>query len=185
LLNEEPDIEWMKKREEEVDFLRDRINNSLMEVASKQINNSRTNEAFEIMYVVKEFEQIADIISDTYLDKSGSWKEKRLEFSDEGKQELVDYHLQVLKQMSRAIEVFREVNLAKAKHMEEKHRKYRVYAMELEKSHYQRVMSSIEKTVKTSKIHLELMSALGTVYSHSTNIARIILQWSDDEPKTD
>jgi phosphate:Na+ symporter len=185
LLNEAPDTEWMSRREEEVDFLRDRINISLREVASAQINTARTNEAFEIMYVVKEFEQIADLIYDTYLEKSEEWKVAHLEFSEEGKKELEEYHLQVLKQMSRAIEVFREINLAKARHMEEKHRKYRVYAMELEKNHYQRVMQSIEKSVNTSKIHLEFMSVLGTIYSHSTNIARIMLQWSETDAKTD
>ena len=62
--------------------------------------------------------------------------------------------------------------------MEEKHHKYRGYVMELEKNHYQRLIDSVEKSVKTSKIHLEVMSLLSTVYSHATNIGRIILKWS-------
>lgn len=178
VLKEEPDQEWMKKKEDEVDFLRDRINQSLMEVTSAHIDSSRTNEAFQIMYAVKEFEQIADIVYETYLETGSAWSKKNLEFSEEGKKELIDFHLQVLKQMSRSIEVFRDVNLEKARHMEKKHQKYKAFAMELERSHYQRILNSVEKSVKTSEIHLDLMTVLNNVYSHSTNIGRIILQWS-------
>ena len=186
IANEKPDFEWMKKKEEEVDFLRDKINAYLMQVISGNIEKNRTNEAFEILYTVKELEQIADLINDTYQDRTLEWAQNGQEFSDDGKKELTDYHLQVIKQISRAIEVFREFNLEKALHMKEKHHRYRLYAMELEKSHYLRLMNAVDKSVKTSKIHLELMSVLTTVYSHATNIGRIILQWSDNyEPNDD
>ncbi len=180
ILHEKPDITWMNAREEEVDFLRDRINAYLLEVISANIEKNRSNEAFEIMYTVKEFEEIADLIQKSYLDKALEWAQNGQDFSDEGKKELTDYHLQVIKQISRAIEVFREFNLEKALHMKEKHHKYRLYAMELEKSHYRRLMNAVDKSVNTSKIHLELMTILTTVYSHATNIGRIILQWSED-----
>jgi phosphate:Na+ symporter len=177
--SEQPDLNLMNQKEEEVDFLRDRINSYLLKIISGDIESERTQEAFQIMYTVKEFEQIADILRDTYFNKTHEWIEKRHEFSDEGKEELSSYHIQVLKQLARSVEVFREVNLEKAKLMKTKHNKYRIYAMDLEKSHYRRLMEMKEKSLNTSKTHLELMSALQTVYSHATNIARIILQWSD------
>ena len=171
----------MNRKEQEVDFLRDRINEYLLKVTSGETETQRTNEAFQIMYTVKEFEQIADILRDTFIDKADEWIEKHMEFSDEGKKELSDYHLQVIKQISRAVEVFREVNLEKALHMKEKHSRYRIYALELEKSHYRRLIEMKDKSIRSSKTHLELMSALETVYSHATNVARIILQWSDNK----
>ncbi|HYW94819.1 MAG TPA: Na/Pi symporter, partial [Bacteroidales bacterium] len=180
ILNERPDVEWMSEKEEEVDFLRDQINDYLMKVMSKNLERNRSNEAFEILYTVKELEQIADLIHTGYLEKAVEWVGNEHEFSEEGKKELTDYHLQVIKQISRAIEVFREFNLEKARHMKEKHHKYRRYAMELEKNHYRRLLNSVDKSVQTSKTHLELMTVLTTVYSHATNIARIILQWSDN-----
>jgi phosphate:Na+ symporter len=180
ILKENPDLEWMDGKEEEVDFLRDRINAYLLGITSGNLEKSRTNEAFEIMYTIKELEQIADIISDNYKDKAVEWCKTKTEFTPEGKKELTDYHLQVIKQISRAIEVFREINLEKAYHMKAKHRKYRTYAMELEKSHYQRLVKSVENSIATSEMHLELLSLLETIYSHATNIARIILQWSEN-----
>ncbi len=178
ITREKPDLPWMKSKEDEVDFLRDHINSYLMKIISGSIEKERTNEAFEILYTVKEFEKIADLVNEGYQDKASDWPGNGLDFSEEGKQELSEYHLQVMKQISRAIAVFRELNLSKALHMEEKHHRYRQYAMDLEKNHYLRLMNSVERSIRTSRIHLGLMTVLTTVYSHATNIARIILQWS-------
>ncbi len=179
VVKEHPDVAWMMQKEEEVDFLTDSINNFVLKTASSHTKKERINEAFEMLYTVKEFEQIADIVSALYLEKAGRWVNSDLEFSEEGKKELSEFHLQVEKQISRAIAVFREYNLEKALLMEKKHQKYKQVALEFQRSHYKRLAGLIESSVKTSKTHLELMTLLATIYSHATNVARIILQEPD------
>jgi len=180
ILKEKPDIEWMERKEDEVDFLKDNINSYLLSITSGNIDKQRTNEAFEMMYTIKELEQIADRIFKNYNEKAEEWVLSEHEFSEDGKKELADYHLQVIKQISRAVEVFRDVNLEKAEHMKMKHKKYRNYAMELEKNHYKRLLKSVEESLSSTDMHLELLSVMETIYSHSTNIARIILKWSNN-----
>lgn len=175
-----PDIEWMKEREDEVDFLRDNITTFILKVASGNAKKERIQEAFEMLYTVKEFEQIADIVCTSYLDKASKWVNSDFEFSDEGKVELSEYHLQVKKQLARAVDAFTDYNLDTARLMKEKHDKYRLVAINLQRSHYNRLADMMEKSLNTSKTHLEIMTLLATIYSHATNIARIILQVYDE-----
>lgn len=179
--NEKLNLEWMQKKEDEVDYLRDRINSYLIKITGDKMEKGRFNEAFEILYTVKEFEKIADFVYVIYKEKAPEWTEKKLEFSDEGKEEIREYHIQVQKQITRAVEVFKDLNLEKAYLMKEKHKIYRQMAMDLEKNHFKRLMNAVDKSVRTSEIHLELMTILATIHSLATNVARIVLEWNTKE----
>ena len=180
-----PDIKWMKEKEDEVDFLRDNITSYILKTATGSSKKERIHEAFEMLYTIKEFEQIADIVTSCYLGKAQKWFESDFEFSDEGKTELTVYHLQVLKQISRAVETFKEYNLEKARLMKEKHNKYRQVVINMQRNHYNRLADMMESSLRTSKTHLELMTLLATIYSHATNVARIILQDQEENISND
>ena len=113
------------------------------------------------------------------IDKATSWCAMNYEFSHEGKNEIIEYHTSTQKQISRAIEVFTDVNLEKAKVMKDKYRKYRDLAISLEKHHYERLREEVSDSISSSKTHLELMSMLRAINGHATNIARILLKWSN------
>lgn len=172
-------LDYIEQKEKEVNFLRDRIKDYLLRISRQDIEEERVNEAFQLIYTVKEFEQIADTISVNIAQKARSWCSSDLEFSEEGKQEIADYHTRALKQLSRAVDVLREVNLEKAKQMKKKYKKYRNMALELEKQHYERLKEEVSKSVTSSKTHLELLSLLKIINERATNIARILLKWSE------
>ncbi len=182
---QKPETEWMMQKEDEVDFLRDSINSYILRIASDAVKKERIHEAFEMLYTVKEFEQIADMVSSTYFDKANKWVLSDFEFSEEGKMELTEYHLQVQKQISRAIDAFGELNLEKAKLMKEKHNKYRQVAVDFQRNHYARLANMMENSLKTSKTHLELITILATIFSHATNVARIIMRGFEEKDISD
>ena len=169
--------------EKEINFLRDRITLFLLKIVNEKTNDTRVNEAFQIMYTVKEFEQIADIISKKMAYKARTWSDSNYEFSKEGKEELVNYHNKTQKQLSRALKVFQDVNLEKAKAMTKKYSKYRDMSIELEKHHFERLLNKVDDTISSSKTHLEIMSDLRSINSHATNIAGILLKWSKNTPE--
>ncbi|MFP4023633.1 MAG: Na/Pi symporter [Thiohalospira sp.] len=178
LIKGEGIIDDIKKREEEVNFLRDEVNHYILSITKGNINEDRINEAFQLLYTVKEFEQIADIISTNLIPKAEYWCSKEFEFSSAGKKEIVDYHTRAQKQLSRAIDVFSEVNLEKAKAMKQKYKQYRDMEFELEKQHFERLRDDVEQSITSSKTHVELMTNLRAINEHATNIARILLKWS-------
>ena len=176
-------LDEIEMKEEKVNFLRDEIKRYLIKITQQDILEARVQEAFQIMYTVNEFEQMADLISKNLIPKAKDWALNKLEFSDAGKKELMDYHVKTQKQISRAIEVFRDVNLEKAKAMKAKHKQYRHLAIELERMHFSRLKEDVGKSIESSEIHLELMSTLKMITGQATNVARILLEWSNPKKR--
>lgn len=172
-------------KEKQVNFLRDEINIYLRKITGGDIDENRVNEAFQIMYTVKEFEQMADLVSKNLIIRAEEWIGSNQNFTEQGKKELMEYHLTTQKQLNRAIEVFRDVNLEKARIMKAKYKKYRLMALDLEKQHYQRIKNEIKQSIDTSEMHLELMTSFRMITSHATNIARILLEWNSKNFKSE
>ncbi|MFC2129319.1 Na/Pi symporter [Bacteroidota bacterium] len=165
------------EKEKQVDFLAEEVNSYLMRITRQGITSERTDEAFQIMYTVKELEEIADIIGNLLVTRAETWIGGKVDFSAQGKKELIEYHILTQKQLARAMEVFRDVNLEKAKRMKAKHKKYRSIASDLEKQHYERMRDNNKELETSGDSHLELMTRLRTITHHCTNIARILLDW--------
>ncbi len=176
-------LEDLSLKEKQVDFLVGEVNDYLMKIIRQGVESERANEAFQIMYTVKELEEISDIIGNMLVTRAGVWIKSEAEFSKEGKKELLEYHIKTQKQLSRALEVFRDVNLEKARSMKTKHKKYRSIASELEKQHYQRLRDEEKIVEESGDTHMELMTRLRTITHHATNIARILLEWKSGKKK--
>jgi len=179
LTKKKSNLQYIQNREQEVNFLRDEIKDYLLKISRKDIEEARLNEVFQLIYTIKEMEQIADLISVNLTEKAEKWCDSKLEFSEEGKSELVDYHTRALKQLHRSIDVLEAVNLEKAREMKKKYKKYRNMAIDLEKQHFERLKEEINKSVSSSKTHLEFIGTLKIINERATNIARILLKWSE------
>jgi phosphate:Na+ symporter len=179
LTKKRSNLQYIQNREREVNFLRDQIKDYLLKISRKDIDEPRLNEVFQLIYTIKELEQIADLISTNLSNKAEGWCRSNLEFSEEGKSELLDYYNRALKQLHRSREVLDAVNLEKAREMKKKYKKYRNMAIELEKNHFERLKEEVNKSVSSSKTHLELIGTLKIINERATNIARILLKWSE------
>jgi len=171
---------YIRNKEQEVNFLRDQIKDYLLKISREDIEEPRLNEVFQLIYTIKELEQIADLISTNLVLKAESWCDSEIEFSEEGKSELLDYYNRAVKQIHRAIEVLDAVNLEKARQMKKKYKKYRNMAIDLEKHHFERLKEEVNKSVSSSKTHLEFIGTLKVINERATNIARILLKWSEE-----
>jgi Na+/phosphate symporter len=57
-------------------------------------------------------------------------------------------------------------------------------ALELERQHYERIKDEIRQSIESSEMHLELMTTFKMITSHATNVARILLEWGQNESDT-
>jgi phosphate:Na+ symporter len=176
LKNDIKTIEEIQKLESEVNYLNFKINRYLMRISQADINVERADEIFQMMHCVTEIEQIGDTVAKRLIPLARKKIELNLSFSEQGRAEIEDYHLKSIKQISRAIEVFKEVNLQEAKRMEKKYKKYRLMEMDLRRTHFERLKDKIPESIETSGIHLELVESLKRISSNGTNIARIFLE---------
>lgn len=175
--NQDPDIiDKILTEEAEIDYLNLRISKYLMKISQKSLEEERADEVFQMMHCITEIEQIGDVVSKSLIPLAKTRIEHNLSFSDEGKLEIEDYHLRTMKQISRAIDVFKDVNLKDAKRMEKKYKKYRLMEMDLRRTHFDRLRDKVPQSIETSGIHLELIELLKRISSNATNIARIFLE---------
>ena len=169
-------LKEIQYKEKKVNFLRDEIKAYVLNLSSDSMNEEQQKESYQLFYVIKELEHIADIVSKSLSGKAEKWIDSSNNFSKEGIIELTVYHLKAIKQISRALEVFEDINLEKAEIVKEKWRKYRSFAKDLEWSHYERLTNNTPHSLKSSKIHIEMLTYLRGVQEHSTNIAKSVLE---------
>ena len=138
------------------------------------------DEIFQMMHTVTELEHIADIVSKNMVPLAIKKQNLGSDFSEAGKTEISDYHTRSIKQISRALDVFEDVDLEKAERIKQKYKKYRLIEMNSRRTHFERLRQDIPETIASDEIHLELMDHLKQISSHATSIARIILQAGQD-----
>lgn len=169
-------IDTLHEKEEHVNFLRDRLNDYLLRISHADISDKEVDNVFRVMFATKELEQIGDIISKNLLEKGKWWMGAGLEFSEEGKNELIEFHKLTQKQLNRAIEILDTLNLDVARKQIRKYDHYKQVGIELERSHFDRLKQAVGKSIESSKTHLELVSLYRIVGSHANNIARIMIE---------
>jgi phosphate:Na+ symporter len=169
------------RSEQEVDFLRDSIKSYLFKINRESMNSKQRDESFQLLYALNEFEKIADIISGDLASRAEKWTLKDYDFSEQGKEDLRHFHEKIMKQLKRALVVFDEAKLQKAAKMKLKHKEYRLLSRELEKQHYDRILEGMTESIKSSKMHLEVLALYKSIDSHATNIARTALE-GDQNP---
>lgn len=163
--------------EQEVDFLRDSIKSYLFKINRESMSSRQRDESFQLLFSLKEFEKIADIISGDLATRAEKWSLQDYDFSQQGKEELNHFHTKIAKQLNRALEVFDETNLQTAAKMKLKHKEYRMLSRELEKQHYGRILEGMTESMESSKTHLEILALYSSIDSHATLIARTALDW--------
>ncbi len=176
IANNPDKLDEIIEQEEEIDFLNIKINSYLRKVSQESLVEERSDEIFQMMSTTTELEQIGDIIAKRLVPLAKKKERINVRFSEEGEKEIKEYHLKTVKQMSRAIEFFKDVNLQSAKHIKRKYKKYRQMELELRRTHFDRLLDKIPETVESSQIHLELIELLKRISSHSTNIVRILVE---------
>jgi phosphate:Na+ symporter len=173
----------IEDHENQVDFLRDSINEYLLKITREPAGTYNVEEAFQMMYAVKEFEQMGDIVATNLMEKAREWCDSGAEFSDAGKEELFEYHKLTLDHISKAIELYhhydpedaKKITPADIKKIKDYYKEYRNHTFELEKHHFDRLTGMVKKSLKSSETHIELITMLKAISSHATNTARIFL----------
>jgi phosphate:Na+ symporter len=161
--------------ENEVDFLRERIDQYLSRIGQRKIVAGDVEEAFQLMYATAELEQIADIVSTIISPRAANWLVAHWRFSSAGDAELRAMHARALKQIARSVTLLRERRPEQAERMRKKYKKYRTMEMDYMRAHFERMRSAVPETLATTEVHQELMEQLMRIASHATNVARIML----------
>jgi len=170
-------------KEKEINFLRDRINEYLILISRQENDRKITEEIFQIMFIINEFEHIADIISINMTNKAVTWIESNNFFSNQGIKEILYFHQNTINIFEKIIQIHKNFNIEEAKKVKQNYKEYRKLVFELEKSHFERLKDDIKESVESSKVHIELITMLKLIASHLINSIRILTTKSNNHDK--
>jgi len=165
-------IEGIDLREEKIDFLEEQIGNYLLKIARQELSKVQTKEVYGMISIAKDMESIGDIIHRNMLPLLQKKKKLKLDFTSEGKEELLAYHQKAYKQVIRLKDAFAERNLKKARKIMIKEKKYRALESVYRARHFERILHKREKSLETHEIHMELLEFLKQTIVYSSNIAK-------------
>ncbi len=172
-------MEGIEMREKKIDFLEHRVKSYLLQIGQQQLSDSQVKEVFAMITITSHVESIGDLIERNLIPLIAKKRALDLDFSDEGKDELIRYHTKVCKQISRLKKTFSELDPKRAKKVMTKQAKYKDLEEKYRVSHLQRMRAARQESLKTDEIHIELLELLKRINVYTGEIAKIILDLTE------
>ncbi len=169
-------LEGIDMREEKIDFLEEEISRFLIKIAQQELSPHQTNEVFGMLAITNDMESIGDIIHRNMIPLIEKKKALRVDFSEEGKEELLIYHEKVRRQILRLEEAFSEMDPAKAWEIVAKEERYSNLDSQFRLQHLERVLHEKMESIETHEVHMELMDIIKQISVHSSNIAKTFIE---------
>ena len=169
-------LEGIDMREEKLDYLEEKVGDYLIRVARHELSDEQACEVFGMVSIANDIESIGDIIHRNMLPLIDKKRELKMDFSEEGKEELMIFHTKVCKQIVRLKEAFAEKDLEKARKIMGKAAKYLDLEEKYRLRHLDRILQKREESVETHEVHMELMDLFKQINSYATNIAKTFFE---------
>lgn len=168
-------LEGIDMREQKIDFLNEKIHDYLIKIARQGLPDAQVEEVYGMISISNDMEFIADIIHRNMIPLIAKKKELSVDFSEEGKEELLIYHQKVCRQLKLLEEAFSEINLEKARQIMSEERKYLDLEAQYRLRHLERVRHNRKESAETHEVHMELMDLLKQIMVYSSSIANTYL----------
>ena len=168
-------VAGIKMREEKLDYLEERIVRYLRKIGQQELSEHQIRDVYGMMSVVNDIESIGDVIEKNMIPLAAKKTSLNGDFSDEGKDELTNYHSKVCKQVSRLKQAFSKLDTNKAEKIITKEEKYSALETKYRTSHLDRLHEEREESIQTHTIHMELMDLLKQINVYAGEIAKTIL----------
>jgi phosphate:Na+ symporter len=168
-------LEGVDMREERLDYLNEKIGEFLIKISKKEISRDQANEVYGMISIASDMESIGDLIHRNLVKLIAKKHELDVDFSDEGKEELMIYHQKVCRQIDLLEQAFAERDLEKARRIMEGERKYLDLEEQYRIRHLQRIRHERKDSISTHEVHMEMMDILKQIVVYSSNIAKTFL----------
>ncbi len=165
-------LEGIDMREEKIDFLEEKIGEYLVSLARQNLTDSQASEVYGMISIIKDMESIGDIIHRNVVPLIKKKQALEMDFSKEGKEELMIYHEKVCRQIFLLRDAFAERNLETARKIMSGERKYLDLESKYRILHLERILYNKKESIETHEIHMELMDLLKQIIVYSSNIAK-------------
>lgn len=172
------DIEIVKKirRDDDiVDGLHHEIKLYLTRVSEETLDPKESDRFIQILSFSTNIEHIGDIIEGSLMEIITTKTNSKNRFSDEGFQEIKEFHQTILKNMKIAQAIFMSEDPKLARQLVEGKKIIRKAAQDSADRHFKRLRERIPETISTSALHTDIIRDYRRINSYITTVAYSIL----------
>lgn len=150
-------IDKIKYKCLQISHLVDEIIPYITKVGQNELSQKQSQKETMLLYIVADFEQIADIIDRNIVYISQEKIRRHLRFSDEGLKDLKYLHNIVYTNCSKIIDAFVKNDQILAKEISDDINKLNEIMHELKTKHIARLHSGLQESIETSSLHLDVL----------------------------
>ncbi len=169
-------LQGIEMRKNKIEFLESRIRRYLLDISRQKLITGQGREVSGLISLLNSMQRISEVVTEQIVPLLKKKEEIGVEFTDEGKKELVEYHQKVGKQLDRLKQMISKMDASLAKKVTKKKDRYAIFDSRLRRHHLKRMLAMREASVETHPIHMELMDALNHINIYSAEIADTLLQ---------
>ena len=159
--NSELDLETgLNQRLDKIEYLNKSISDYLLKTSRGDLSSDQSKEVFSLVSTVNYLESMNNIVKLRFEKLVDDKNNLDGNFSEEGQQEILDYHTKLVKQVKRLNQFFNKFDRTKAEKIMQKGQKYKDIEEKYRLEHFQRVSKDVAESVSTHELHMELMDLL-------------------------
>ena len=159
-----------------VDRLHQDIKLYVTEITREQLNEADSLRGTEILSFTINLEHIGDIIDKNLMDLANKKIKFKLQFSQEGSEEMQKLHDRLVENFKLAFGVFLSRDVAMARQLLTEKIHFRDLERIAAESHLDRLRTRKIQSIDTSSIHLDILNEFKRINSHITSVAYPILE---------
>lgn len=176
LFEDYSDDKFNKVQEKEalIDKYEDKLGTYLMQLTGQSMTNSQTRQASKFLHTISDFERIGDHAS-AISKVARELHDKKMEFSDSAKDELVVLEDAVSEIVEKTTDAFMEDDLVKAKEIEPLRQLIAILCRELKNRHIERLQKG-KCDVQQGFPFNDMLTNLERIAAHCSNVAVAMIE---------
>ena len=160
--------------DDQLDDLDAAIKNYLIQLNDETLNEEQAQKELCLLHISTELEAIGDIIDRQLMRLARRKRRKQITFPALQWDDIVNYHREVLGLLQRVLAGLATQDLAIAEEVLSYRLELNQTKKEMHLRHLQQLSSGSSRSLDASAIHLEMVSAMSRIMSHTCSIARAI-----------
>jgi phosphate:Na+ symporter len=169
-------VSEIERMDNDVDRLHEAVKLYVTRIARESLDDQDSRRAMEIVSCAINLEHIGDIIDKNLMELATKKIKHRLSFSEQGADELQQFHRRVLDNLKLAFGVFLAGDIKVARQLVEEKTVIREMERAAAENHFARLREGVAATVETSSLHLDILRDLKRIFSHICSIAYPVLE---------
>jgi phosphate:Na+ symporter len=169
-------IEDLRRLDDQVDTRHNQIKLYLARIAQADMTEAQSRRCQNLLETCIKLEQAGDIVVRNLLLHIQKKKDRQVDFTPEGWNELRSFHSAVLRNARLAFNLLVFEDTRTARHVMEEKDRLREMERDTRQRHFDRLRSRTERSIETSSIHLDTVRDLKQINALLASIAYPVLE---------